>query len=333
MESETLSLAEGEALIAAALVASDVSPENAGHVARALVAAEADGHKGHGFSRVAAYAAQARSGKVDGHAVPEVSRPKPAFALVDAKTGFAFPALSLAVGELTGVARQLGIAAAAVRNSHHCGVLGHPVEALAETGLIGLMVANTPKAMAPWGGSAPLLGTNPIAFAAPETGAPPLVIDLSLSVVARGRIMAASKVGTPIPEDWALDADGNPTTDAAAALTGAMLPAAGAKGSALALMVEILAGAIAGPHLSFQASSFFDAEGPSPSVGQFLIAIDPLSGGQGVSGRVSSLLGAVAAEEGARLPGLRRLEARASAARDGVTVPSVILGEIRALAS
>jgi (2R)-3-sulfolactate dehydrogenase (NADP+) len=227
------------------------------------------------------------------------------------------------------LAAETGIAAAAVTRSHHCGQLGAHVERLAEAGLIAVMVANTPKAMAPWGGDTPLFGTNPIAFAAPRSDAPPLVIDLSLSKVARGKIMAANKAGQPIPEGWALDAEGQPTTDPKAALAGAMIPAGDAKGAALALMVEILAASLTGANPSAEASSFFDAEGPSPGVGQFLIAIAPETG---FAARLETLLNQIAAQEGARLPGQRRLQGRAKAA-DGVTPPPHLLAEIRALAA
>ncbi|MEO0822501.1 MAG: Ldh family oxidoreductase, partial [Pseudomonadota bacterium] len=219
----TLTLDAAHALVTDALVASRTAPWAARPVADALVGAEAEGQAGHGLSRVASYAAQARSGKVDGFAEPALARPRPGFVAVDAAHGFAYPALALARGALAEAARENGIACAAVRRSHHCGALGQQVEALAEAGLIALMVANTPKAMAPWGGRAALFGTNPIAFAAPRAGAPALVIDLSLSRVARGKVMAAAKTGAAIPEGWALDPEGRPTTDPAAALAGTML--------------------------------------------------------------------------------------------------------------
>jgi LDH2 family malate/lactate/ureidoglycolate dehydrogenase len=183
---------------------------SAASTARALVAAEIDGQKGHGFSRVASYAAQLRSGKIAGTQVP-TTEIRGARIDIDAGCGLAFPAIDLALDALPALARGNGVAMAAIRRSHHCGQLGAHVEKLAEAGCIALMVANTPKAMAPWGGNAALFGTNPIAFAAPRDGHPPLVIDLSLSKVARGKIMAAAKAGEAIPAGWALDADGNPT--------------------------------------------------------------------------------------------------------------------------
>ncbi|MAQ44425.1 MAG: sulfolactate dehydrogenase [Confluentimicrobium sp.] len=331
----TLTRDEAEALICRALTASGVSERNAGSVARALVAAEIDGQKGHGFSRVAAYAAQTRSGKVSGAACPVATRNGTARIDIDARDGFAFPAIDLAIEELATLTPEAGIAAAAIRRSHHCGQLGAHVERLAERGMAALMVANSPRAMAPWGGSAPLFGTNPIAFAAPRgEGQPPLVIDLSLSKVARGKVMAAAKAGTTIPEGWALDADGNPTTDPDAALKGTMVPAGDAKGAALALVVEILAGTLTGANHSDEASSFFDADGPPPGVGQMILAFDTgRVGGAGFGARLETLLGAMLAQDGTRLPGQSRLKGRAVCAEEGVRVPGHLLEEIETLAA
>ncbi len=319
------------ALVARALERSNTAPQNAASVAAALVAAEIDGQKGHGLSRVASYAAQARSGKVDGRAVPKVTRPKPGAILVDAASGFAFPALDLAIDALAETAPEQGIAVAAIRHSHHFGMAGRVVERLAEKGLVAIVMGNSPKAIAPWGGTAALFGTNPIAFAAPRRNAPPLVIDLSLSKVARGRIMVAAQKGEAIPEGWALDQDGRPTTDAKAALDGAMLPMGDAKGAALALMVEILSAALTASHLGFEASSFFTADGPAPRVGQLILAIDPGAlAGDAFAERLETLLTAMLAQPGVRLPGTRRLDNRRKAAT--IAVDAKLLAEIEALA-
>lgn len=331
-ESVAISVADAEALATQAFAAQGVRADIAQIVSQALIAAEIDGQKGHGLSRVAAYAAQARSGKVDGAAEVEVARVKPGLFVADARFGFAYPALAQARAALISTAPEQGIACAAVKNSHHCGVLGHQVEALAEAGLVALMVANAPKALPPAGGVAPLFGTNPIAFAAPRESGPPLVIDLSLSVAARGKVMAAAKLGAPIPEGWAIGPDGAPTTDAETALKGAMTPAGGPKGAALALMVEVLAGALAGPHFSFEATDFFAAQGAPPALGQFLIAIEPGAAAAGAPARIEALLAEIAAQPGARIPGERRLAARAAAARDGLMAPAKILDEIKKLA-
>ena len=332
MSNVTLELAEAASLAQAILVRHDTSEANAQSVARALVAAEADGQQGHGLSRLPSYAAQAAAGKVDGHAVPTLERGATAALRIDARNGFAFPALALAVDRLSPLGTETGIAAAAVHHSHHFGQAGYHVEQLAATGLIGLIFGNSPKAIAPWGGSQGIFGTNPIAFAAPRRSEPPLVIDLSLSKVARGKVMVAAKQGQPIPEGWALDSEGNPTTDAEAALQGTMLPMGDAKGAALVLMVEILAGALTGAKFGFEASSFFSAAGEPPGVGQLLVAIDPrVFSGDAFADRLQTLIDAILEQPGTRLPGARRLAQRAASARDGMVIPAALYDELKAL--
>ncbi len=323
-----LSLADLEALAVHVLTAARTSPANARSVAAALVAAEADGIPSHGAARLPAYADQAASGKVNGQAVPDANFSAPAVLRVDAKHGFAYPALALGLEK--GVARvsEMGVVAVAVRRSHHFGVAGHLVEQAAERGLAALVLGNTPAAMAPWGGRRALFGTDPLAFACPRRASPPLVIDLSLSKVARGKIMMRAKAGETIPEGWALDRDGRPATDAKAALAGTLLPAGEAKGAALALMVEILM-ALAGANFAFEASSFFTADGPPPGVGQFLLLFDPAHfAGESFASRLDLLLSAIAAEPNTRLPGARRLAARARAAREGIAIPAELYRDL-----
>jgi (2R)-3-sulfolactate dehydrogenase (NADP+) len=328
-----LGLGDAEALAAAALEASGASPRSARATARALVAAEADGQAGHGLSRVPPYALHARCGKVDGRAEPRIERIATAALRVDAARGFAYPAIDAALAALEPLARECGIALAVLHRSHHFGQAGAHAERLAAAGLVGLVLGNTPKAMAFWGGRKPMLGTNPLAFAAPLPGArAPLVIDLALSVAARGKIVAAQKAGKPIPEGWAVDGAGQPTTDATAALAGTLSPIGGAKGAALALMIEIMAAALTGSAWGWEASSFFDDAGGPPDLGQVLIALDPgpLSGGAYAS-RMGALLEAIGDDPEVRLPGMRRLALRARAARDGVFIPRELHGAIRAL--
>jgi (2R)-3-sulfolactate dehydrogenase (NADP+) len=329
----TIATTELEALIAAALAASRTSPANAVSVARALAQAEIDGQKGHGLARVSIYAAQAKAGKVDGYAQPQAHQTRPGTLMIDVCHGFAFPAVDLAVERLPVLAVANGIAAAGFVRSHHFGVVGRHVERLAEAGLVALAFANTPKAISPWGARRPLYGTNPLAFAAPQRGAPPIVVDLALSQVARGKILTASQRGEAIPDTWAVDAEGKPTTDAKAALAGTLQPIGGAKGAALALMVEVLAVALTGAVASSEASSFFDAEGPPPGTGQLILAIDPaaFAGGDAVLDRITAMAEAIDAD-GARLPGSRRLALREKASREGVTVDAKLLAEVKALA-
>ncbi len=326
----TMTLAEAEALVTETLTRCRTDAANAQSVARALVAAEAEGQKGHGLSRLPTYAAQAKIGKVDGAAKPALEWRRPAAAVVDAKNGFAYPAIDLALATLPQAAQKNGLAAAAITRSHHCGVVGHPVEHLAQAGLMALMFANTPAAIAPWGGAKAVFGTNPIAFACPLPGMSPIVVDLSLSKVARGNILAAKQKGEKIPDGWALDAQGKPTTDPSAALAGTMLPLGDAKGTALALMVELLAAGLTNAHFAADASSFLDAKGPPPGTGQLLIAFDPAAFG-GSLDHFAALAASIAAQPGARLPGARRLAARAKAAREGITVTDALLAEIAAI--
>ncbi|HEV7439825.1 MAG TPA: Ldh family oxidoreductase [Methylobacterium sp.] len=327
----TLTVEAAHDLAADALIRSGTDPAAAASVARALVGAEADGLKGHGLARVAPYAAQVRAGKVVGDAEISVERPRPGVLAIDAAHGFAYPALDAAVARLPAIARQQRIAAAAIRRSHHCGAAGRPVEALADERLVAHLFANTPAAMAPWGGAKPVFGTNPLAFACPLPGRPPIVVDLALSKVARANIVGARSRGETLPEGWALDAEGRPTTDPDAALKGTMVPLGDTKGTALALMVEILAAGLTGGRFAAEASSFLDAEGDPPGTGQLLIAIDADVFDAAAPERFAALAAMIEGQDGARLPGARRLALRARAAAEGLSVPDALRAEIEAL--
>ena len=324
-----LSLEDATELAFQALLASKTSEANALPTARALVAAEADGQRGHGLSRVPSYAAQTQSGKVDGHAEPIVEQPRSALLRIDANSGFAYPALDIACAKLPEIAESTGIAGASIYRSHHLGQAGAHAERLAAEGLVAIVFSNSPGAMPFWGGKDPKLGTNPIAFAAPLADQPPLVIDLALSKVARGKIMAAEREGRSIPDDWALDTDGRPTTDPTAAMAGTMLPIGDAKGAALALMVELLAAALTGSNFGFEASSFFSAAGDPPHIGHAIIAIDPdAASGGSYAKRIATMVAAIDATDGARLPGTSRLEHRQRAADQGLHIPAALHAEI-----
>ncbi len=332
MSTVNLSLQSLQTLAEEILVAHDTSAANAEPVAAALVAAEADGQKGHGASRIPSYAAQAKSGKVDGRATPVLKRAGSSALLVDARYGFAYPALNLAYDALCELAPECGIAAAAITHSHHSGVAGYQVERLAARGLIGLCFCNTPQGIAPWGGSRGVFGTNPIAFAAPRPDSPPLVIDMSLSKVARGKINVAAQRQESIPEGWAVDRDGAPTTDPEAAMQGTLLPMGDAKGAQLVLMVEVLAAALTASNFGYEASSFFTGEGDPPGVGQFMIAIDPQPFSNGAfADRLEALLAAVLNQPGTRLPGAQRSSRRIEAERNGVDIPQALHDELIAL--
>lgn len=329
----TLSIADCEQLVQQSLEQSGAAPGPSAATARALVAAEADGQAGHGLSRVPSYAAQVRAGKVDGRALPSLRRLRAGALRIDAAGGFAYPALDLAVEALPGLARECTVAIAAIYRSHHIGAAGYTVERLARRGYVALVCSNTPSAMAFAGGSRAMMGTNPLAFAAPVPGREPVVIDMALSQVARSRIVAAQKSGSAIPLGWATDSTGTPTTDPAAALSGALAPAGGTKGAALALIVEILCGALAGGHYGWEASSFLDDQGPSPAVGQVLIAIDAdlLSDGH-FPARMSELIAVMHRESGVRVPGDRRLANRVRASDHGIEVSAPLFATLTALA-
>lgn len=327
-----MTLEETEALVKGVFEANGVLTETARSVARALVHAEAAGQYGHGLRRIPAYVGQARSGKVDGNARPVATRPRPAVLSVDAALGYAYPAFDLAVAELPAIAREHGVALGLVHRSHHAGVMALTVERFAELDLVALMFANAPASMAAWGGRKRLFGTNPIAFAAPVAGEDPLVIDLALSTVAAGKIMAAKQKGVDIPEGWAFDVEGMPTTDPNAALKGLMAPSGGAKGAALALMVEILAAGLTGSNFSYEASSFMEEKGTPPSVGQMLIVIDPSAGAGSAAERIAELAREMTAEEGVRLPGRRGQTSRRTAIEQGLDIEDELIASIRALA-
>jgi (2R)-3-sulfolactate dehydrogenase (NADP+) len=325
-----LSLAEATARVATVLQAAGASPAMAASTARALVLAESQGQGGHGLSRVAQYATHLRNGRANGAAVATVVKRRGGALLVDAQHGLAFPACDLAMAEAVTTAQTQGVAFVGVMNSHHCGVVVDHLRAVAAAGLVGLGFANSPAAMPAAGGKHAIFGTNPVAAVFPRRAADPLMIDLSLSEVARGKVMLAAKKGEPIPAGWALDASGQPTTDAAAALKGSMLPVGAVsspKGAMLALVVELLVTALVGAHFGFEASSFFVDEGNQPQLGQAFIVVDPgaLAGSDSYLDRVEVLVAEMLSDEGVRLPGARREALRRRAEADGLDVADALL--------
>jgi len=326
----TLSLADARRRVADALGAAGASRAMAESTARALVLAEAQGLGSHGLARVAQYATHLKNGRVDGRAQPRVVRHRGGALLVDAADGLAFPACDLALAEAVASARGQGIAIAGVCNSHHCGVLVDHLRPAAAAGMVALAFANSPAAMPAAGGRHPIFGTNPVAAVFPRRAADPLTIDLSLSEVARGKVMVAARKGEPIPLGWALDADGAPTTDAAAALQGSMLPigaATGPKGAMLALVVELLATALVGAQFGFEASSFFVDEGNRPRIGQTFVVIDPgaLAGQATYLDRVECLVAEMLKDDGVRLPGTRREALHRRAQQQGIEIADTLL--------
>ncbi|MDQ2094439.1 Ldh family oxidoreductase [Rhodalgimonas zhirmunskyi] len=331
-DTKTLTLAEIEALSLRALIAAGTSEANAAPLARATAATEADGVTSHGLAYIPIYCEHVQCGKVDGQATPSLTQPRPGVITVDAATGFAHPAIDLGFEQLIPLAREQGIAALAIRESYNCGVLGYHTYRLAEAGLLGIGFTNAPASIAPSGGSTPVVGTNPFSIAAPgEGGEPALLIDQSASTIAKSEVMKHAREGKPIPEGWALDPEGKPTTDAEVGLKGSMAPSGGYKGVGVALLVETMAAAMTGAVLGIDASPFSGTKGGPPRTGQFFLAIDPgaTSGGD-FAARMTALTAAIHTQPGAHLPGDGRAAKRARARRDGVAVSIATLERIEA---
>ena len=329
----TLSLDEARRRVAATLERAGAGRAMAESSAQALVLAESQGLGSHGLGRVAQYATHLKNGRVHGAATARVTRSKGAVAIVDADEGLAFPACDLAVAEAARRATEFGIGFVGVVRSHHAGVIVDHLRPVARAGLVGLGFANSPAAMPAAGGRHPIFGTNPVAAIFPRRAAAPLMIDLSLSEVARGKVMLAAKEGKAIPPGWALDAEGRPTTDAKAALAGSMLAigaVSSSKGAMLALVVELLVTALIGANFGFEASSFFVDEGNRPGIGQAFLVIDPgaLAGRDAFLDRLEVLVREMLADEGVRLPGVRRQALAAHAQAEGISVAEAVLANL-----
>ena len=324
---------EIQALVQAALIHNGASVLQAHATALALVTAQASGLPSHGLSRVAMYVSHLQTGRVQGHAMPHILNERPAAVWIDAGNGFAFPACQMAIEQAIPRAQDFGIAIAAITNSHHFGMAAYHLDPVAHAGLVGIVCGNSPAAMPAAGGKRPIFGTNPIAAIFPRGGHPPVSVDLSLSEVARGKLMVAADKGESIPLGWALDKDGMPTTDPAKGLEGSMLAMGGTKGALLALVVELLVTSLTGAHFGAEADTFFKPEGNQPRLGQVFIVIDPQAlGGQTVyNERVEALLSAMLSDEGVRLPGQRRIQLVESAKQTGLDLPQSVIDSIRAL--
>ena len=306
-----------------------VSEAQSRAVADVVTAAERDGCKSHGLFRVPSYIASVRSGKMRRDAEPLVTDLAPGVLRVDAGEGFAPLALETGRGPLVEKARNQGIALLAVVNSLHFQAVWYEVEALAEQGLAALACVTTASYVAPAGGTRPLYGTNPLAFGWPRPGRPPLVFDQASSASARGEIMLHERDGHPIPEGWAIDEEGRPTTDPSAALRGAQLAFGGYKGAAIALMVELLAGALIGDLFSFEVSERDNNDGGPMSRGEIVIAIDPArtvpdGDRERHLAHAERLFERILDEPGARLPSDRRYAERLRSARGGIEIPAAL---------
>jgi (2R)-3-sulfolactate dehydrogenase (NADP+) len=303
--------------------------------ARHLVQAEEQGLPTHGMSRVPFYCSMLRNGRADGKADPAMVSDRAAVCLIDNADGLPYVSAAWAVAEVIQRAQRNGIGFAGIRNSAHVGVMGIHLLPVAQAGLVGLAFTNSPAAIPAWGGKKALFGTNPVAAVFPREAKDPLVIDLALTTVVRGKIMMAMRKGERIPEGWALDRHGKPTTDPKEAIEhGSLFPIGGAKGAMLALTFELLCASLTGAALGTEADSFFAEQGNKPRIGQSFIAIDPgaLAGTERFSERVEALVSAMQADPEVRLPGARRFASRKAAA-GGIEVPDDLIAQIEKLCS
>lgn len=318
-----LSVDELTGRIEAILRGGGLSPRQAASLARVIAAGERDGCKSHGVYRIEGCLRTLKAGKVVADAEPRLSLDDTAIVRVDAGGGFANPAFDLGLPELDAHARRFGLAALVINDCTHFSALWAEVEAIADRGLAGLAMCPSYASVAPAGGRAPLLGTNPFAFGWPRPGRDPYVFDFATSVAARGEIELHRKAGKPLPEGWAIDAEGRPTTDPAEALEGAMLPCGGHKGSAIATMIELLAGAMIGDFTSPEALDWLGTTALAPKHGELILALDPARFASRAGGdpfpRAEALLEGIAGQ-GARLPSQRRYAARAVSEAEGIAL-------------
>ena len=286
-----------------ALTAHGAGDWQASEVAHAVARAEETGNVICGLYYLESYCLQLRSGRVNGTVQPAVSHPRPGAVTSDARFGFAQPAFARALPDAVAAARTCGIAALAVAQAHTCTSLGYFTEQIAAEGLIGIGVTNASSIVAGPGGKTRVLGTNPIAFSFPGGTAPALHADFSTAAVALGKITMAKAAGRQIPPGWAVDADGQPTTDPARALEGALVSAAGYKGWALGLLVEFLAAGLTGSVNSLDVAGLKLADGPPHGLGQYYILIDPDTHATTLSDRIDRVRQALANDPDVRLPG------------------------------
>jgi LDH2 family malate/lactate/ureidoglycolate dehydrogenase len=321
------------------MTAAGLLPGDAAIVADSLVAAEMRGLASHGVARVPIYVQRLEMGLVNPRPQMRYLREDGATALLDADNGPGQPAAASAMAEAMALAGTAGIGACAVRNSNHCGALAYYTQQAVGQSMIGFAATSANANVAPWGAREAVLGTNPISAAVPTPGEVPFVLDMSTSAVARGKIIMAAKVGTPIPEGWALDADGRPTRDAQAALRGVLLPAAGPKGYGLAVLVDVLCGVLAGSAFGRQIGALYDELDRPQRAGHFMMAIDisrfvEVPAFLEAMGALIADVKSAAPAEGfdeVLLPGEPEARAEARARREGVHIPAAVYQELQDL--
>ncbi|TDT77285.1 (2R)-3-sulfolactate dehydrogenase (NADP+) [Litoreibacter halocynthiae] len=304
-----VTLDEIETLSVAALTRHGAAPWVAAEVARAVRRAEETGNVICGLYYLESYCLQLASGRVKGDVEPVVTRPRPASVKADAKFGFAQAAFARALPEAIAAAKENGTASLAVAHAHTCTSLGYFTEQIAAHGLVGIGFTNASPVVAPPGGNKAVIGTNPMAMTVPGQDAPAMHFDFSTSAVALGKITMAKAAGESIPLGWAVDAEGQPTTDPEAALEGALVSAGGYKGWGFGLMGEVMAAAMTGSVNSLDVGGLKLADGPPHGLGQFYLLLDPGTYTDAFDARVAGVVDAVAEQSGARIPGASRAEA------------------------
>ena len=289
---------------------------NAGALANTILNAERDGSHSHGLFRLPAYVASLRSGKVNGKARPIAKAVTPAVIKLHGDNGYAPMAHQVGIPALIDAVKTMGIGVLAMTHVHHMAALWPEVEALAEHNLVGLACTPYMPAVAPAGASAALFGTNPISFAWPRPGKPPVVFDMATAAMAMGEVQIAARDGHTVPLGTGLDADGNATTDPKAITAGGvLLPFGGHKGSAIAMMVELLAAGLVNENFSFEAKENDNGDGGPPRGGQFILAMSPeLIAGDGWEDHCDTFFDRMSTMEGVRMPGARRHKNRISTA-------------------
>ncbi len=318
------------------LLAQGFNDRHAQAIARTVTAAERDECRHHGLFRISFYINALRAGQASPDAEPTISSLAPGIVRVDAHRGFSPLALECGDEPLARLAKQQGIAALVVNNALNVAALWPEVERLAERGLVAFAYVSAIPYVAPAGGTKPVFGTNPMAFAWPRLNRPPLVFDQASSASARGEIQLRLRDGKSLPEGWAIGPDGRPTTDPKGALAGAQLPFGGVKGSSIALMVELLAGPLLGDVLSFEAGEDDRAMTGAPCGGELVVAIDPArcvgrNDSTAQLAHAEKLFAKILEQDGTRLPSDRRYDARRRTAIDGVSVPKSLYDTLQIL--
>jgi delta1-piperideine-2-carboxylate reductase len=310
-----------------------VSEDTSRAVANSMVAAERDGTFSHGLARLKGYLSSIASGWVDGQAKPTVVQVTPSAIRVDAANGFAQGALQAGKPLLMEAARSQGIACLAIRNSHHFGSLWADVEPFADAGFVALSFVNTRSLMVAPGATRKVLGTNPMAFAAPRSVGASLVWDQASSVMAQGDVLIAAKSGAPLQSGAGVDKHGVVTDNAAEVLDGgSLLPFASHKGFCIAMMVEVLAATLTGGAYGYEDKSQSCPGAQTSNAGQTLILMDPQRlGAFDFAGRMEELMHALIDGGTSRLPGERRLNQRRESRAHGISVSSEMYAELVSL--